>query len=172
MSQEYCPTCKRPFAPELRMTGRERRRLVDIVAARPEGVTRSELAELLYADRIVDAPETLNAISMLVMLANRQLKPQGYRIENSARLRGTKSLIAMMASFFGQPAAQRLRWRCGPPAQARPDKEAHAASLCSIVLLSLPALIAIRRGFIASGISRTRSIFRSPASNEAPFTST
>jgi hypothetical protein len=68
---------------ELRVTGRERRRIVDIVGGRPEGVTRAELADLLYPDRVVDAPETLNAISMLVLLANRQLKPQGYRIKSS-----------------------------------------------------------------------------------------
>ena len=66
-----------------------------------------------------------------------------------------------------------------PRAAARPARQIaigpQAAFFCSICLLSfegvLPA-IWMRRGFIASGISRTSSIFSSPFSKLAPFTCT
>src|SRR5690606_2532351 len=59
---------------------------------------------------------------------------------------------------------------------SRPDRTSdQAACFCSICWGSPregPDLTAIRRGFMASGNSRTKSTCRSPSSNEAPFTST
>ena len=69
------------------------------------------------------------------------------------------------------------RQRAGPAARGETNAtdcdRPYAAFFCSICLLSfegpLPA-IWMRRGFIASGISRTSSIFSSPFSKLAPFT--
>src|SRR5437588_3825178 len=69
------------------------------------------------------------------------------------------------------------RQRAGPAARGETNATdydgPYAAFFCSICLLSfdgvLPA-IWIRRGFIASGISRTSSTFSSPFSKLAPFT--
>ena len=49
---------------------------------------------------------------------------------------------------------------------------AQAACFCSIANGSLPVAIAIRRGFISSGSSRTSSTVRTPFSNLAPVTVT
>jgi hypothetical protein len=59
----------------------------------------------------------------------------------------------------------------GAPAINRPEHQ--AATLVCLTSKSLPELaIGIARGFIASGISRTRSTCRSPFSRLAPLTST
>src|ERR1043166_9879944 len=68
-----------------------------------------------------------------------------------------------------------VRRRQGPArcsAGPRACTAIQAAFFCSICLLSFPpdGPIAIRRGFIASGISRTSSIFSRPFSNVAPCT--
>lgn len=74
----------------------------------------------------------------------------------------------------GQPG---LWNRCGSVGRRRharrPAERARyqAARLCSIVF-SVPVLIAMRRGFMASGTSRTRSMFKRPWSNDADFTCT
>jgi hypothetical protein len=64
--------------------------------------------------------------------------------------------------------ARRLLIRSGG---ARLSSYAALGSSCS-TLDALGALIAIRRGFIASGISRTNSTWSRPLSNRAPLTST
>lgn len=63
---ECCPSCGRPFAPELAVTGPVRRRLVEIIANRPDGITRSELMDLLYADDPDGGPEWVNGIWVLI----------------------------------------------------------------------------------------------------------
>jgi hypothetical protein len=55
--------------------------------------------------------------------------------------------------------------------EARLSSYAALGSSCS-TLDALGVLIAIRRGFIASGISRTNSTWSRPLSNRAPLTST
>jgi hypothetical protein len=62
------------------VTGRERRRLVEILARRPDGMTRRELADWVYADDPNGGPESTLAVCQLVHQARRQLARQGYTI--------------------------------------------------------------------------------------------
>jgi hypothetical protein len=48
------------------VTGRERRRLVEILARRPDGMTRRELADWLYADDPNGGPENTLDVCQLV----------------------------------------------------------------------------------------------------------
>ena len=75
-----CPYCGQALLPELRVTGRERRRLVEILARRPDGMTRRELADWLYADDANGGPENTLAVCQLVHQARLQLSRQGYTI--------------------------------------------------------------------------------------------
>jgi hypothetical protein len=79
-NSSVCPFCGQPLLPELRVTGRERRRLVDILARRPDGMTRRELADWLYADDPSGGPENTFAVCQLVHQARLQLTAQGYTI--------------------------------------------------------------------------------------------
>jgi hypothetical protein len=85
---QICPTCHRPLAPRLVVRGPVRQRIVDIVANRPDGITRGELIDVVYAGDVNGGPETPNTISVLIHLANQQLVEQGYRIEAAWRGRG------------------------------------------------------------------------------------
>jgi hypothetical protein len=76
---QRCYTVDAAFLP-LRVTGRERRRLVDILARRPDGMTRRELADWLYADDPNGGPENTFAVCQLVHQARLQLAAQGYTI--------------------------------------------------------------------------------------------
>lgn len=80
---DTCPHCHRPYAPVLYVTGPVRRRIVDYIAGRPDGITIGELAELVYADRPQEPSWAANAIKGTVFYANKQLLPQGYRIKSS-----------------------------------------------------------------------------------------
>ena len=79
-NSSVCPCCGQPLLPELHVTGRERRRLVDILARRPDGMTRRELADWLYADDPNGGPENTFAVCQLVHQARLQLTAQGYTI--------------------------------------------------------------------------------------------
>jgi hypothetical protein len=57
-----------------------RRRLVEIIANHPNGITRGELMNLLYADDADGGPDCAGTVSVLVLMANRQLRPQGWHI--------------------------------------------------------------------------------------------
>jgi len=46
----FCPACRRPFPPLLVVHGPVRQRVVDLIANRPDGITRAELLDLVYAD--------------------------------------------------------------------------------------------------------------------------
>jgi hypothetical protein len=56
---------------------------VDIVANRPDGVTRGELMDCLYASDPNGGPDYPNTISVLIHFANIRLKQLGYRIKGS-----------------------------------------------------------------------------------------
>jgi hypothetical protein len=75
-----CPHCGQPilFPNALRVTGRERRRLVSLLLRRP--MTRKDLAAEVYADDPDGGPDNDLAICQLVHQARLQLKPQGYTI--------------------------------------------------------------------------------------------
>jgi len=79
-NSSVCPYCGQALPPELRVTGRERRRLVEILARRPHGMTRRELADWLYADDPNGGPENTFAVCQLVHQARLQLAAQGYTI--------------------------------------------------------------------------------------------
>jgi hypothetical protein len=83
------------------------------------------------------------------------------------RLQGIKSRIAMV--IFGERArGAGVPGATGSSLKRRPRLQ--AARRCSICWLSLPPLIVIRRGFMVSGTSRTKSILSNPPSNEAFLT--
>jgi hypothetical protein len=47
---QICPACQRPFPPHLIVHGPVRQRIVDAIANRPDGITRTELLDVVYAD--------------------------------------------------------------------------------------------------------------------------
>jgi hypothetical protein len=86
----FCPACRRPFPPLLVVHGPVRQRVVDLIANRPDGITRAELLDLVYADDPNGGPDTPNTISVLVKNANAELAALGYRIEPAWRGRGAR----------------------------------------------------------------------------------
>jgi len=76
-----CPTCHRPFPPPLVVTGPVRQRIVDVIADRPDGITRGEIIATVYADDIDGGPDNPNTITVLIKRANEELATQGFRIE-------------------------------------------------------------------------------------------
>ena len=65
-NSSVCLYCGQPLSPQPRVTGRERRRLVEILARRPDGMTRRELADWLYADDPNGGPENTLEVCQLV----------------------------------------------------------------------------------------------------------
>jgi len=62
-----------------------RQAIVDLIANRPDGVTRAEIIATVYADDIDGGPDNANTIAVLIKHANEDLKPQGFRIEPTWR---------------------------------------------------------------------------------------
>jgi hypothetical protein len=85
-----CPACRRPFPPKLIVHGPVRQRIVDIIANRPDGITRSEIIDLVYADDSSGGPDNSNTISVLIKRANAELAVQGFRIEPAWLGRGAR----------------------------------------------------------------------------------
>jgi hypothetical protein len=85
-----CPACHRPFLPKLIVHGPVRQRIVDAIANRPDGITRAEIIDIVYADDIDGGPDNPNTISVLIKHANVELATQGYRIEPAWRGRGAR----------------------------------------------------------------------------------
>jgi hypothetical protein len=85
-----CPTCQRPFPPPLVVHGPVRQRIVNLIAARPAGITRAEIIAAVYADDIDGGPDNPNTISVPIKHANVELAAQGYRIEPAWRGRGAR----------------------------------------------------------------------------------
>lgn len=81
---KVCPCCNRPFPPPLPVTGPVRQRIVNIVANRPDGITRGELMDLVYSHDPNGGPSTPNTICVTIHAANEQLRPQGYRIRGGS----------------------------------------------------------------------------------------
>ena len=90
MVARYCPHCLRPYPPKLTVTGPIRRRLVDIVSNRADGITRAELISALYSDDPNGGPASDNIIAVMAYHANKQLRSQGYRINVAWRGRGAR----------------------------------------------------------------------------------
>jgi hypothetical protein len=77
---KICPQCQRPFPPALKVHGPVRQRIVNLIAGRPDGITRREIIDAVYASDPNGGPDTENVISVLVKRANEDLADQGYRI--------------------------------------------------------------------------------------------
>jgi hypothetical protein len=92
-----CPTCQRPFPPSLVVHGPVRQRVVDLIANRPDGITRGELLSLVYAADPDGGPSTPNVISVLVKCANKELEAQGYRIAPAWLGRGARYRLVRLA---------------------------------------------------------------------------
>jgi hypothetical protein len=67
-----------------------RQRIVDLVANRPDGITRSEILETVYADDIDGGPDSPNTVCVLIKRANEELATQGFRIEPTWLGRGAR----------------------------------------------------------------------------------
>ena len=94
---QICPHCKRPFPPRLAVHGPVRQRIVDLIANRPDGITRNEIIATVYADDIDGGPDNPNTVSVLIKHANAQLAEQGFRIEPAWRGRGARYRLVRIA---------------------------------------------------------------------------
>jgi hypothetical protein len=77
--------------------GPVRQRIVDLIANRPDGITRSELIDIVYADDPNGGPDNPNTICVLVHHANAELAPQGFRILPAWRGRGARYRLVRVA---------------------------------------------------------------------------
>ena len=62
------------------VSGQIRQRIVDVIANRPDGITRGEILALVYAEDPNGGPSNPNTVSVLIKRANEELAPQGFRI--------------------------------------------------------------------------------------------
>jgi hypothetical protein len=92
-----CPTCRRPFPPPLVVHGPVRQRIVDLIANRPDGITRGEIIDLIYCDDPNGGPDNPNTISVLIKKANTELAAQGFRILPAWRGRGARYRLMSIA---------------------------------------------------------------------------
>jgi hypothetical protein len=83
--------------------GPVRQRIVDLVAGRPDGLTRRELIEFIYAADPNGGPNNENTISVTIRNANKELKEQGYYIAPAWRGRGARYRLFKIDSVRGQP---------------------------------------------------------------------
>lgn len=71
MKPKCCPTCQRPFAPEVDVGGPKRQKIYDYIAKHPEGVTREQVMTAVYADDPDGGPEHFATISGHVLNINK-----------------------------------------------------------------------------------------------------
>ena len=112
---DSCPHCHRPYAPALQVNGPMRRRVVDLIASRPDGIGINEIAALVYADRPNDEPNwAANSLKTCVWWANPAttshdgrrglVPPVVYRLEKlPAPDKPVDGWHAMWAAPFGYP---------------------------------------------------------------------
>lgn len=80
-----CPTCKRPLPPVVSVSGRRRQALLEYVLRYPEGVTRSQILDAIYADDPDGGPENQNIVAVMVKHINDILEKQKKKV----RIRGS-----------------------------------------------------------------------------------
>jgi hypothetical protein len=111
------------------------RRIVDAIANRPDGITRAELLDVVYADDIDGGAANPNTIAVLIKRANEDLAAQGFRIEPTWRGRGARyhltrigaaascsSAMTMIDEFFrGYRAAEQRILSARKAADTAPD---------------------------------------------------
>jgi hypothetical protein len=79
------------------VNGPVRQRIVDLIAGRPDGITRSEILATVYADDINGGPDNPNTISVLIKRANEELAAQGFRITPAWLGRGARYRLVRIA---------------------------------------------------------------------------
>jgi hypothetical protein len=94
---KLCPHCKRPYPPRLIVRGPVRQAIVNLIANRPDGITRGEIIAAVYATDIGGGPDNPNVISVLIKHANVELAAQGFRIEPAWRGRGARYRLVRVA---------------------------------------------------------------------------
>src|SRR5205085_9950705 len=85
-----CPECRRPFPPRFIVHGPVRQRIVDLIADRPDGITRAEIINTVYAADANGGPDNANVVAVLIKRANVELATQGFRIAPSWRGPGAR----------------------------------------------------------------------------------
>ena len=95
--RRLCPTCHRPFPPRLVVHGPVRQRIVDVIADRPDGITRGEILDVVYADDADGGPANPNTVSVLIKHANAELAAQGFRIAPTWLGRGARYRLVRIA---------------------------------------------------------------------------
>ena len=99
-----CPACGRPFSPELTVHGPVRRRIVDILGNHPEGLTRGQLFDLTYAEDPNGGPDNNLGIRVIVSFINKELVPQGWKIQSDLGRGALYKLVKIDARAKQQPA--------------------------------------------------------------------
>jgi hypothetical protein len=77
--------------------GPVRQRIVDLIAGPPDGITRGELLDLVYAADPNGGPNNPNTISVLIKHANEELAAKGFRIESAWLGRGARYRLVRIA---------------------------------------------------------------------------
>lgn len=76
-----CPACQRPFPPDFDAGGPVSQAIYDYIAKHPEGVTREQLINHVYAGRLDGGPQWSNVISVLVRKINLLLEKRNEIVE-------------------------------------------------------------------------------------------
>jgi hypothetical protein len=79
-----CPCCGQLIPPALMFPNAPvSQRLYDFVAKRPQGATREQIADAIYADDPDGGPDTINAIKALIWRMNVRLKSKHLAIRGT-----------------------------------------------------------------------------------------
>ena len=81
----------------LAVHGPVRQRIVDLIANRPDGITRSEIIATVYADDPNGGPDNPNTICVLIKHANEELAAQGWHIAPAWLGRGARYRLVRIA---------------------------------------------------------------------------
>lgn len=81
-----CPTCNRPFPPEIVVGGRVRQRVWEFIKAHVNGVTREQIIGHVYSEYPNGGPDSFNTISVHINQINKILKEQGAMMYISGRM--------------------------------------------------------------------------------------
>jgi hypothetical protein len=77
-----CPTCQRPFPPEIQLTGKVRQRLYDYISKHPEGVSLQDIADYVYAEKPDGGPKWAeSSLYITIQRVNRKLLAYGKLIK-------------------------------------------------------------------------------------------
>ena len=98
-----CPYCGRPYPPKFHINGPVRRRIVEVIANRPHGITRPQLICAVYGNDPNGGPLNANVVSVLIHKANMELRPQGYEITATKGRGGLYRLVRIHADTISKP---------------------------------------------------------------------